>query len=198
MCISANLIKIPLVYPFNHSFEVFREMFQEDINRFYDHFFISPHGFLQHGQIHQFFFLDGFFRGFVFLNSCVDHFIEKQVFANRFGNIPIHSELDAFFTFPGHCMSCHCNDRHGTFQGFADVSGGFVAIHFGHFDVHQDDIVIFGSESFNCYFPVFSMIGCYSVIIEQRKDEFDIDGAIFHNQDFQCFQLLVIAFLVFF
>lgn len=98
-------------------------------------------------------------------------FGEEVLGGDGFDDVFVHAGLEAAFAIAVHGVGGKGDDRGVDLEGgleWADGGGGFVAVHFGHLDVHSDDDRRVDSlfcyrrapvASWKCYPSKFDMAG---------------------------------------
>jgi len=65
----------------------------------------------------------------------------------------------------------------------ADFAGGFVAVHLGHLDVHQDEIVGLGVASSDGLVAVAGDIRAVTKALKEADGDLLVDGVVFDEED---------------
>src|SRR6056297_3348705 len=81
---------------------------------------------------------------------------------DRFGNVSIHATGQALFAVAVHGMGGEGDNRSPAISRLffrrAQLAGSLITIHFGHLDVHQDQIKILGSDRFEGFYAVVGKV----------------------------------------
>ena len=64
-----------------------------------------------------------------------------------------------------------------------DAAGGFEAVHLGHLDVHQDDVVRQLADRFDRFEPVRGDVGAVAQRLEHEHGDLLVDGVVLGQQD---------------
>lgn len=105
----------------------------------------------------------------------------------------IHPCGQAFITIALHGMSGEGDDMNGLgawaefsagFFSASDLEGSFIAVHFGHLTIHEDDIVRDALEGFEDFEAVGDGFGGVAEGAELGESDLLIDAIIFSDQDF--------------
>jgi len=72
----------------------------------------------------------------------------------------------------------------------ANGGGGFEAVHFGHLDVHEDEIEVLQGEKFHGFFSGLGNRDGVTVFFEEADGQELIDSVVFGEKDFKGRELL--------
>lgn len=80
----------------------------------------------------------------------------------------------------------HSDDRWGMVLPFFDnFFGGFCSVHFGHIEVHKDEVVGLFFEFLDGFVSVVGDIDGVAELLEEVLDDFLVDGVIFYDEDME-------------
>ena len=101
-----------------------------------------------------------------------------------FGNVIVHARGQESFPVTGHGMGCHGGN--GDF-GFgigkrADGLGGGNAVHTGHLNIHEYQIVVAPFHAHHRFATIIGNVGAMAQSLQQADRDLKVDGIIIDDQ----------------
>ena len=124
-------------------------------------------------------FLDaGEFAGMVDLLTPVfqhaDQFVEVDGFAEKI----VHTLGETIIAVFAGSIGRHGDDNGLISPLGPDLAGSLKAVHFGHLDVHEDEIEWFFLQLVQDFFSIFSETGGIAHFVEDHYGELPVDGIL--------------------
>ena len=108
-----------------------------------------------------------------------DEFVEMDGFAKEI----VHALGDAIVPVLSGGIGGHGDDYRLMTSASPDLAGGLQAVHFGHLDVHKDEVEGFFLELFQYFFSIFCDSCRVAHFVKDENGQLPVDGVVFCQQD---------------
>lgn len=118
---------------------------------------------------------------------------QQQMDIDRLGDHRIHSRFDTLIVLRLGRVSGEGNDGyawaaadHGSAKfRLADDTGGFEPVHFGHLNIHQDEVKLAVNKLSDCFVPVYRQRDAPPLTPQDAAGHFLIDDVILSHHNIQ-------------